>query len=928
MKDNNNNKQVPPNISVTALAAVSKFNQENLSTRGYIYSQDILAGLTNVSNDIKRKTLPADDIKVLHPEFEMAMKIVTSSILSPNDMTTSSVSYDIGGIKLPIEVKSSILAILQDAIESKYKLSNKLPNIINEAKYEKGAYIEAVIPEASIDDIIHNRNTTIPGIINTDTMPEGKLIYGNELDTSTVITHGNSNQVNEREQFNYLPNLDKINNKGISKNIDVERVKSNISGSMLYTGLEEDGNGQYSLRHTDGTTDTLGVSSSDLGVNFTDDYTVLSKPASKLRNMSSSNRYRDTIPGLKAILRGRSTGNEDAVALSPFMKQHVPGSIKQMVSVPTMGSATRKSVGAPLVIKLDTESVIPIHSITDEKNHLGYFVLLDGVTSLPITSELDIQAREINNSAFGAGSGTSSGLINRSKLALFGITDQSTKLNDMENIYGDMIHDMLLQSLENSDYEKITKINKDNDLYRVMLFRALRGQRTRVLFLPKELVAYYAFEYRKNGTGKSKIEKLQILYTLKSVLLFSRVMASIKNATNNTKVSATLDEDDADPLGSIELIKELSLINRQNTLPMSFASIPDMSTWLQGLGLSFQFKSDKLPNMEIEAVETSGSKTTPDLAVLDDVSENISIALGVPYDMIKAGFGPDFASTYTSRNLLFSNVIIEDQGILTPQVEHHAKILLYNDQTVIDELVKIIDTNYDKISAMLNSDSASKIKIKEDAQQSLDNDTGDISKDDYILELAITIIDCFKVNLPKPEQNESTALANAYTAYKNTITDVIESTFSSMAFPAELSGELSSRIDTAKSIILNSALREWCVKNNYAGDVVNIVEIDDDGNPKIPLLDSQIIAASDIGKAIIDAFKKAGEVVILSNKINDEINSDSPDATGVTTPEDTNQEDTTVKSPEQDNTEVNETPVDNSSKEDEEEFDPNKDFKF
>ena len=122
MKDNKNNKQVPPNISVAALAAVSKFNQENLSTKGYLYSQDILAGLTNVSNDIKRKTLPADDIKVLHPEFEMAMKIVTSSILSPNDMTTSSVSYDIDGIKLPIEVKSSILAILQDAIESKYKL--------------------------------------------------------------------------------------------------------------------------------------------------------------------------------------------------------------------------------------------------------------------------------------------------------------------------------------------------------------------------------------------------------------------------------------------------------------------------------------------------------------------------------------------------------------------------------------------------------------------------------------------------------------------------------------------------------------------------------------------------------------------------------------------------------------------------------------
>ena len=119
-----NNIQVPPNISVSALATVSKLNQENHSTRGYIYSQDILAGLLNVSGDIKRKILPAEDIKILHPEFEMAMKIVTSSILSPNDMTSPSVSYDISGIKLPIEVKSSILAILQDAIENKYKLNN------------------------------------------------------------------------------------------------------------------------------------------------------------------------------------------------------------------------------------------------------------------------------------------------------------------------------------------------------------------------------------------------------------------------------------------------------------------------------------------------------------------------------------------------------------------------------------------------------------------------------------------------------------------------------------------------------------------------------------------------------------------------------------------------------------------------------------
>ena len=109
----------------------------------------------DINMSIKEKIASNDDILTLFPDVELAIQILTSSILAPNDMINIALQYNPPSISLPSDIKQTLLDTIKQYMDDNYDMTSKLSTILREAMFTKGAYIEAIIPEASLDDIIN-----------------------------------------------------------------------------------------------------------------------------------------------------------------------------------------------------------------------------------------------------------------------------------------------------------------------------------------------------------------------------------------------------------------------------------------------------------------------------------------------------------------------------------------------------------------------------------------------------------------------------------------------------------------------------------------------------------------------------------------------------------------------------------------------------
>ena len=145
-------------------ALVSKLRKED-STKDDKNTGNSRAINTNnlpaISESIKDKILNNETIVKLFPDIELSIQILTSSILAPNDMGSTNLIYLNNDTKIPTEIKIGILDTIKTYISTNYKLEDKLSTIVREAMFTKGAYVEAIIPEAAIDAMINENSTEV-----------------------------------------------------------------------------------------------------------------------------------------------------------------------------------------------------------------------------------------------------------------------------------------------------------------------------------------------------------------------------------------------------------------------------------------------------------------------------------------------------------------------------------------------------------------------------------------------------------------------------------------------------------------------------------------------------------------------------------------------------------------------------------------------
>lgn len=740
------------------LPIVPKLITDNTKGRGVDDEQNQLqinrSTLETIYNRIANVRNNNKNIIQLFPDIELAIQILVSSILSPKKMTDIQLNYRFNKnfILNPI-VTAGILDNLKTYIQDTYKLESMLPDIVREALFTSGACVYAIISESAVDEVI-----------NADLIPSYSL-------------------------EEYKTKIDQV----LKKVTDPINLIDTTSRVKVDLGEKPKPN------------DFINYLASESLLHVTDNINILHYGDLKEKITSKV---------VKTELRAnRSISTESATKvqyLDIFRTRTSSSTSKQVEYVKTKEETYRKNLGRPLITKLPTESVIPVFVPGNEKEHVGYFVLLDE-NGKPVTSGMNESDKNRLDSTLHR-TGSQLTPVQKAYNNLVSNASSDIDINALFEMYKGVLERQLFNTVKSSLYGKSINVAEKNDIYFLMFSRALQDQKTSILYLPKELVVYFAFQYNEMGVGKSLLENLAVQSSMRAILLFAKVMAYAKQSIDVTEVGVSFDPNDTDPEKTMEQVQSSVLKLRQNFLPLGINNPVDLVNWIQRAGLKFNYKNNpRIPNVEIEFNNTNLSHTIPSNDLEEEFRKQSIIALGLPPETVDNSFSPEFAKTVVNNNILLSKRVSVNQEKLNSDITKFVSIVLYNDEDIRKIIKDSIREHLPQIQESLEEDE--KALYNKDAEQFIE----------YYLD---RIADNLYIELPKPEDTDLNNLGVEFDLYKENIDKVLDSVVSSEIFSENIAGELSGHVDTMRSLLKHGLLRKWMADNNFLTETLQFTSDD------------------------------------------------------------------------------------------------------
>ena len=781
---------------------LSKLNVSQSQNRIPYTSYNYMAIAYSVADRLRANT----SILQLLPDLEIAMDIITSCMLDPNGIVDNNIIYTAPSINMSSSVKTDIINIIKKYIDANFKVTDKLPEIIREAMFTKGAYVEAIIPEASVD-----RLTNFSGQYQV-----GNDMYLTNEGISNYIKNSEYHKVFNVKKATWSMNVEsykqKYGSKFMVKNNKQDGVKTSVFNPLLLKDKKE-----------------IVLSEEDLGFEIIDNYNILRQPMLKMelkangRSKTLTNdvhqSIRDSFQSLDLDQEARGKGktlNKDPInylnVLFRMNDNMKPSDVEFGLKI---DETIRESLTSPLIMKLPVESVIPIYAKNEPSKHIGYFVLLD-IEGYPINiikdlEEIDAQAACMDGST----DDLKTGLIQKAKLGLYGNLGEVPTLENIEVLYGDIVDHMIKSKLRNSEFEDLVEIRDTADIYKVMMARALAAKKTKLLYLPLELVQYYAFSYRRNGTGESLLEKAAMLASMAGMLLYSNVKSAISSAVPITDITLTTDEDDPEPLKTAEIYMSNVIKANRVGFPLGLVNPAYLEDWMVRAGFTVNVKSPRLPELQIDRnirTGTQGDVIDSSGETYDKVMHMIYKLFGISPELIAKSAEDGFASIFLAKDKLFA---------------------------------KRIKTRQAKLSKMLV---LSNVKDKDLA--------------DFIVDVFRTSIE---IDLPSIEFGEEDDKANAFKTYVDTVDSVLTIVFDT-AMPATISPKLDEKKEEIKNMVKAGIIHQWMLDNNYMTEAITWYQKTDDNLTEKPYIAEMITNTMGIVRAYVEEYKQNMKLIEAGNK--------------------------------------------------------------
>lgn len=785
---------------------VSPTKGVDIPTTGYLGKvSDITAG--NVTD--------AENLYQLLPDTELAEQILVSSILSPKDMVTTELNYICNESSLKGEITGVLLSVVEDFFTKVYKIDPQLPAILSDVLFKKGSYPIMIIPESSVDEIINGERGSV----------------------------GMESHADNKGLFNFS-----IGILGDSKFEDGKPVpKSRLKVSM-------EGLNSYSTQSFRMMRPRIVAARNTFNpfITISDNPDILKAPF-----VQSMNRQRALADAFKRQgfgMEAQSEVTRDDIEMS-FYRPRLQG-VRPVVGVKTTDQVKRATVGHPLVMRLPSESIIPVHVPGSPNEHVGYFVILDPMGNPVVKANRSEYYNDLNMN-MGINKDMASQLISQGQRATEGYQQRSDlDTEEATRIYAQLVEEDLIARLRNGIYSDNIEISRPLEVYRIMLARTFANMSTQLLFVPAELVTYFAFDYNRYGVGKSLLEDNKILASLRVMMMLANTMAAIKNSTPHTGLNITLDPTDPDPSGTVEKLVHNYTQTRQASYPLGASSPVDIVNFLQNAGVDLNVQgSPAYPETRMEVEDRQRSVAKPDTELEDSLKKKYLMSLGLSPETVDSGYNVEFATSVVSSNLLLTKRVMLYQDLFTGLLGEFIRKYILNSGNLMDKLRKTVEANKNLLQAADGDD--------KDKEVNLDVDS-----------VVAEFINSLGVTLPRPDSITLERQMEAYDKYVEGLEKCLDAYFSSDFLDGTSLGDQAESVDVVKAAILAHFKRKWLRDNNVMPELADLVTFTEDKHPMIDLLTTHTEHVDAIAASIQGYMIKVAETQKARNELTEAVEKD------------------------------------------------------
>lgn len=802
-------------------AHVSKLREGNMPhhqqhSHSALTTSTSQADMTKMSQEQQLRIIDNENAIQLMPEIEWACRVLVSSILSPKDMTKRELIYTIDLDWLSPSVKSVILDDVKKEMENVYNYSDSLYYIFKDALFTKGAHPRLILPEAAVDKIINSGQTLTMESLNNVFIKDGSTIKnrgyfgppglelkGNKI-TMESFRRANSIKKPDSPDERFL--IEKFKDDKSEETevvpLDLITITDNPDDIKLPFYLEAV---SESRREEMASRPTIDFGDFDFGFGETGNSTNESYQDETAPNSGlTKNEFRNTV------------------------YKSAPNNMVTHLRIPGRDSLKRRSVGRPLVQSIPPESVIPLHVPGDVRRKIGYIIIY-GDHGHPITLEGSDQVisraqtmfNTMNTSNTTGKDSMSSMILSKAARNMTGGT-QVTTFRDLSKIFEQLVEDNIVPRLMNGAYPGGVEIGDSNDLYTLMVARVLCSMRTRMVFVPAEMMTYFAFDYHSNGMGKSLLDANKMLIAIRAGILLTRMTGELRNAIPLTKVRMKIDEDDTDWEKTWEEALHMISTTRQPQYPLSTLAVNDLMDWIHRAGFQFEFEGHpRMPDTGFAFEKINHQQQLPDQEFYDSLGKQLYMGFGIPPELMDSAYDPEFAIAVASRNIMFTQTILESQKIASGLITDDHRRLILSDGVMMNNIVRLVKSKWGEIS----------IRLPEEDNELLKKDPKR-----FAIDLVKRIVNSIVVSLPQPDATTLENQRERYDQFTQFIDSALPNFASEDVVSMDIAPELSQKIGSMSNMLKAAITREWMANNNILPELFKMSSVDEEGKPQFDAL--------------------------------------------------------------------------------------------
>lgn len=625
----------------------------------------------NVSQHTAQNIGDAETVMQIQPDMKLAREILVSSIQSPKDLMTTALTYGgPEGLMAP-HLLAAMVARSQLHFEEDYKIEPLIGDILEDSLFNTGSYAVAVIPENSIDDAINS-----PRHMSMES-------FADHIDPRT----------------------------GMIKNLGIlgDPVKKKATLARSGPGLSLESFSDPQIDPSDGRVTFEGIMEKphdDTYLHVTDNPHVLKIPQINQKIRENQVTGMLGIQNNLVALESAMTQAMRKEGMSPLTDRELTALVykdnqyghQPITSLKTQEQLARRTVGNPLILHLPSEAVIPVFIPGTPDEQIGFFVLIDADGN-PVSRTSNTDYYQELTSRLNSNGSFPSAMLTKVRSMMSGFPSVNANATDYSvRYYQEIVEADLLARLRNGRATNGVQLATNQEVYRIMLSRVLAKKYTQLLFIPVELMTYFAFDYTPDGVGQSLLDDMKVLNSLRAMLTFANVMAGIKNSIGRTNVALTLDPEDPDPKKTIELATHEIVRSRQQYFPLGMNSPTDLVDWLQRSGFEFTWEGHPgVPALKIDFTEKHSEYVKPDTDLVENLDKKAIMATGLSPDNIDAAFHAEFATSIVQNNILLSKRVVKYQVKFEPQLADHARKVMMTSERLLTDLRKILSDNFDQL---------------------------------------------------------------------------------------------------------------------------------------------------------------------------------------------------------------------------------------